>query len=69
MTLITRPRRFGKPLRQRFFSIEEKCYGVSLIAEGIEPDRIRKYSFALEGKTVLIGDSSLLTNSLPTAKI
>lgn len=56
-------------LKAALFQIEEKCYEASLIAEGIEPDRIRKYGFAFEGKTVLIGDSSLLTNSLPTAKI
>ena len=35
--------------------IEEKQYEISLIANGISPDRIRKYGFAFEGKKVLIG--------------
>ena len=35
--------------------IEEKQYVQSLIAKGIPEERIRKYGFAFEGKTVLIG--------------
>ncbi|MBD5087931.1 MAG: AAA family ATPase [Clostridiales bacterium] len=35
--------------------IEEKQYAQSLIAKGIPKERIRKYGFAFEGKTVLIG--------------
>lgn len=35
--------------------IEEKQYAQTLIAKGIAKSRIRKYGFAFEGKTVLIG--------------
>ena len=35
--------------------IEEKAYGMELVARGISPERIRHYGFAFEGKTVLIG--------------
>lgn len=35
--------------------IEEKQYETALIANGISPNRIRKYGFAFEGKQVLIG--------------
>ena len=35
--------------------IEDKQYAASLIAKGIEPERIRRYGFAFEGKKVLIG--------------
>lgn len=35
--------------------IERKKYAGSLEAKGILPGRIRKYGFAFEGKTVLIG--------------
>lgn len=35
--------------------IEDRKYSASLEAKGIPQDRIRKYGFAFEGKTVLIG--------------
>ncbi len=37
--------------------IDEKKYEASLIAKGIEKERIRKYGFAFNGKEVLIGSS------------
>ncbi|MCI8994861.1 MAG: hypothetical protein HFI31_14765 [Lachnospiraceae bacterium] len=35
--------------------IEEKKYASALEAKGIWPDRIRRYGFAFEGRSVLIG--------------
>lgn len=35
--------------------IEKKEYAVDLIAKGIKKEKIKKYGFAFEGKTVLIG--------------
>lgn len=35
--------------------IEEKQYETSLIANGFAPGKIRKYGFAFQGKTCLIG--------------
>ena len=56
VTLINRPRRFGKTLNmsmlEQFFSVD---YAASLIAKGIHAEHIRKYGFAFEGKKVLIG--------------
>ncbi|MGM9580970.1 MAG: AAA family ATPase [Anaerovibrio sp.] len=37
--------------------IEDKRYESMLLEKGIRPDKIRKYGFAFEGKTVLIGRS------------
>jgi hypothetical protein len=42
-------------LKNAHAQIEEKQYEQELIASGIPEDRIRKYGFAFEGKTVLIG--------------
>ena len=36
--------------------IEEKQYASGLIAKGVPKEHIRKYGFAFEGKTVLIGE-------------
>lgn len=36
--------------------IEDKKYEVSLLSRGISKERIKKYGFAFQGKTVLIGD-------------
>lgn len=35
--------------------IEKRQYDAVLVSKGVEPERIRKYGFAFEGKTVLIG--------------
>ncbi len=35
--------------------IEEKQYGMQLIADGFAPERVKKYGFAFQGKHVLIG--------------
>jgi hypothetical protein len=42
-------------LKNAHAQIEEKKYEQELIASGIPEDHIRKYGFAFEGKTVLIG--------------
>ena len=36
--------------------IEEKQYEANLIAAGVAKERIRKYAFAFQGKTVRIGE-------------
>lgn len=43
-------------VRAALDQIEEKKYEQQLIDRGIAPERIRKYGFAFEGKTVLIGN-------------
>lgn len=42
-------------LKAALAQIEKKKYATELIAEGISPERIRKYGFAFKGKEVLIG--------------
>lgn len=53
-----------KPLREKDLAetvanahaqIDEKLYDAKLIAEGFDPGQIRKYGFAFQGKTCLIG--------------
>ena len=43
-------------VRAALAQIEEKQYETELIAEGIAPERIKKYGFAFWGKEVLIGE-------------
>jgi hypothetical protein len=43
-------------LKNALSQIEEKQYAQELTASGIPEDHIRKYGFAFEGKTVLIGN-------------
>lgn len=38
--------------------IEQQKYETALLAKGIPKEKIRKYGFAFQGKTVLIGDES-----------
>ncbi len=42
-------------LKAALLQIEEKNYAQMLLSHGFEPERIKKYGFAFEGKTVLIG--------------
>ncbi|MGN0483790.1 MAG: AAA family ATPase [Lachnospiraceae bacterium] len=41
--------------------IEEKKYETDLLSEGFPKERIRKYGFAFEGQTVLIGEEGLIS--------
>lgn len=43
-------------VRAALVQIEKKEYGTPLLAKGIPAGHIRKYGFAFEGKTVLIGE-------------
>ncbi len=42
-------------VRSALQQIEEKQYETALLSRGIAPERIRKYGFAFEGSSVLIG--------------
>lgn len=42
-------------LQNALQQIEDKKYETSLLAKGIQAERIRKYGFAFDEKTVLIG--------------
>ena len=42
-------------LANAHYQIEEKKYEAELISEGFAPEQIRKYGFAFQGKTCLIG--------------
>lgn len=55
---VFNPRREGKleeTLKNARKQIEDKKYEAGLLARGIRAGRIRKYGFAFDGKTVLIG--------------
>ena len=42
-------------VKKALMQIEEKQYAAQLISDGITPDKIKKYGFAFQGKTCLIG--------------
>ena len=55
---VFNPRKEKDPeetLRNARKQIEDRKYETALLAKGIPADRIRKYGFVFEGKTVLIG--------------
>ena len=55
---VFNPRKEKDPeetLRNALKQIEDRKYETALLAKGIPADRIRKYGFVFEGKTVLIG--------------
>ena len=64
VTLITRPRRFGKTLNMSMLEdtlaaahrqIAEKKYKAELVSRGFAPEKIRSYGFAFRGRECLIG--------------
>ena len=49
------PKPIADTVKAALRQIEEKDYSAVLRQKGIAKERIRKYGFAFEGKTVLIG--------------
>lgn len=50
-----REKNLEETLENALKQIEEKEYAAALVSKGVLEERIRKYGFAFEGKTVLIG--------------
>ncbi len=50
-----REKDLAETVANALLQIEEKQYGMQLIADGFAPERIKKYGFAFQGKQVLIG--------------